>query len=87
MRFVNASPLGITKVDGDGHITHTNTQAREIFRASQEEPTSLTHSDTQFRIEDLEGNQIPDKELPFQGILATGKPITNPRLLPSYTKG
>lgn len=77
MRVLNANPSGITMVNADGTITYVNKRAEELLGLTQEELTNLTYNDKEFQIEDLEGNSIPDTELPFQIILSTGAPISD----------
>jgi two-component system CheB/CheR fusion protein len=77
MRVLDANPSGITMVNAEGHITYTNKRGEEILGVSREKLASLSYNDLHFHIEDLEGNEIPDDQLPFQQILRTGSSISD----------
>ncbi|MFW6328803.1 MAG: chemotaxis protein CheB [Alkalispirochaetaceae bacterium] len=75
MRILDGSPAAITMVDSTGRITYANQRGEEILGLRRGELDSFAYNDERFRIEDLTGEAIPDEELPFRRILATGEPI------------
>jgi len=78
-RVMETSPVGITIVDRDGQITFANEQAQQIFGLTRDSIVQRTYNASEWRITDYEGNPFPNEQLPFQQVLATGKPVFNVR--------
>ncbi len=70
-------PTGIVILDKEGKITYANYRVENILGLSKNEITQLTYNAPKWEITDLEGNIVPDAELPFAKAIETRKAIDN----------
>ncbi|RLM59761.1 response regulator [Halobellus sp. Atlit-31R] len=68
-------PTAITRVDRDGEIVFANERAQSNLGYEPSEVTERTYNDPRWEIRDLDGDPIPDEELPFRQVLQSGEPI------------
>jgi PAS domain S-box-containing protein len=73
------SPAGITAVDLEGQISFANARAEQVLGLTRDEITQLAYNAPEWRITDYDGNPLPDDELPFRRVVATGKPVFDVR--------
>ncbi len=86
-RLMETSPLGITVVDRAGQITFANRPAEQILGLSRDEITARTYNDPGWQITDEQGGPIPDADLPFAQVMATGEPVYNARHAITWADG
>jgi len=68
-------PTAITRVNRDGEIVFANERAQSNLGFEPNEVTERTYNDSKWEIRDLDGDPIPDEELPFQQVLQSGERI------------
>lgn len=78
-RFTDVSPVGITVVNRDGHITFANIRAEQILGLSKDDITQRTYNAPEWHITDYEGHPFPDDQLPFVQVMQTGAPVFDVR--------
>lgn len=69
------SPVGITVVNLEGRIIFANYWAEQVLGLTRDEITKRAYNAPEWHITDYEGNAISDKKLPFNMVLATGRPV------------
>ncbi|PEN14834.1 hypothetical protein CRI94_00620 [Longibacter salinarum] len=74
-RIYDTSAAGITIVDSDGAITKANKRAEQILGLSQSEVTHRAYNDPAWNLKTIDGEPIPENEIPFAVIKRTGKPV------------
>lgn len=74
-QIMNTSPVGITLVNRDGLITFANAKAQQIMGIPSDEITKLLYNDPKWKINDFNGNPLPDKRLPFAVVMQTRQPV------------
>jgi diguanylate cyclase (GGDEF)-like protein/PAS domain S-box-containing protein len=74
------SPVGILALDCSGRITFANAFAETVLGLARERITERCYNAPDWHISDLAGNPIPDEEMPFRRVLATGRPVRHQRL-------
>ncbi|MEF8937486.1 MAG: ATP-binding protein [Halovenus sp.] len=68
-------PTAIVRVDRSGEIAFVNDRARSILGFDGDGPLERTYDDPDWESRDLDGEPIPDEELPFRRVLASGEPV------------
>jgi PAS domain S-box-containing protein len=74
-RITDTSPAGIMLVSRQGRIVFANACAERILGLAKEQITGRAYSAPEWHITDYEGHPLPDEQLPFAIILASGKPV------------
>ncbi|MBU1777873.1 MAG: PAS domain-containing protein, partial [Gammaproteobacteria bacterium] len=74
-RIMVTSPVGIAVVNKDGQVTFANPQAEKIMGLSKEEITQRSYNAPGWHITAFDGGPLPDEELPFSRVMATGQPV------------
>jgi PAS domain-containing protein len=64
--LVQTVPTAIVRVDPTGEVAFANDRARSILGFDDDQPLERTYDDPDWEIRDLDGEPIPDEELPFQ---------------------
>jgi PAS domain S-box-containing protein len=77
--IAETSPVGITIVDKNGHITYANNRAEGILGLTKNRITELQYDSPAWKITDYNGGPFPKKELPFAKVMETGQPVYNVR--------
>jgi PAS domain S-box-containing protein len=74
-QILKTVPGCVVEVDGDGRFVYANRRAEEVLGLNQSEVTSRAYNDPEWEIRDLQGDPIPDEELPFRRVLDSGAPV------------
>ena len=69
------SPIGIVVVDGDGDVIRVNEAAEAELGLERSEIVSRTYDDPDWVAVDVDGEPIPDADLPAGRVLRTGDPV------------
>ncbi|MEF8974496.1 MAG: PAS domain-containing protein [Haloarcula sp.] len=72
-------PSCVVQLDRDGQFVFANQRAVDVLGLSQSEVEDRTYNDPEWEIRDLDGDPIPDAELPFRQVLDTGDPLYDAR--------
>ena len=75
----DTSPVGIVVVDADGDIIRANRAAEAELGLTRSEIVSRTYADPDWEAFDLDGEPVPDAELPAGRVLRTGEPVEDYR--------
>jgi PAS domain S-box-containing protein len=68
-------PGCVVQLDTDGQFVYANRRAKEVLGLEQSEVTDRTYNDPEWDIQDLDGDSIPDEELPFRRVVDSGEPV------------
>jgi PAS domain S-box-containing protein len=68
-------PVGVVFVAADGKVTFANEAARALFQVGPDDPFERTFDDPAFRIEAMDGGELPPDEYPFTQVRTTGQPV------------
>jgi PAS domain S-box-containing protein len=68
-------PGCVVQLDTEGRFVFANDRATEVLGLEGSAVTERTYNDPEWRIRDLNGDPIPDEELPFRQVLETGEPL------------
>jgi len=77
--IMETSPVGITTVDENGHITYANSRAEQIFGLTKNEITARNYNAPLWNITDPDGGPFPEEKLPFHLVRATMQTVYNAR--------
>lgn len=70
-------PGCVVQLDADGRFTFATDRVIEVLGRDEDEVSALTYNDPTWRLTDLDGDPIPDEELPFRTVRDTGAPVFN----------
>ncbi len=73
------SPAGILVTDCEGQVTFANARAEQVLGLSSTEISQRSYNAPEWRITDYEGHPFPNKDLPFQRVMRTSKPVFDVR--------
>ncbi|MFB6150874.1 MAG: PAS domain S-box protein [Haloarculaceae archaeon] len=68
-------PVGVTILDAGGEFVRANRRAEEVLGLTESEITDRTYNDPEWEIVDADGDPVPDEDLPFSRVMATGEPV------------
>ena len=71
----DASPAAIVMLDAQGQFTMASSRAEDILGLTPSAVKERSYNDPEWAITDLTGAPIPDEELPFAHVMATGEPV------------
>ena len=74
-QIVDTVPTAVTQANRQGEIIYANQRAQEHLGLEPSDVTSRTYNDPQWEITDLDGDPLPDEELPFTRVMNTGEPV------------
>ncbi|HEQ71158.1 MAG TPA: PAS domain S-box protein, partial [Spirochaetia bacterium] len=74
-RIMETSPVCIVTTNRQGKITFANSAAERVLGLSKENITDRVYNDPRWRITDMDGQPIPDEELPFQRVMRAKKTV------------
>lgn len=74
-QILKAVPTCVVRVDNDGQFLYANQRAEEVLGLKPANVAERTYNDPKWQITDLEGDVIPDEELPFRQVYDSGEPI------------
>ena len=74
-QMLKTVPSCVVQLDHEGRFVFANDRAVEVLGLSESALTDRTFSDPEWRITDLDGDPIPEAELPFRRVRDTGDPL------------
>ncbi|PRO66133.1 sensor domain-containing diguanylate cyclase [Alkalicoccus urumqiensis] len=74
-KIIETVPAGITLLDEEGNIVFANKMAEQILGIHKSALASMKYNDPGFSITSIDGNAIPEKELPFSRVMETEEPV------------
>ena len=78
-QILKTVPSCVVQLDHDGQFVFANQRAVDVLGLSQSALKERTYNDPEWDIRDLDGNPIPDADLPFRQVLETGQPLHDAR--------
>ncbi|RLM97191.1 PAS domain S-box protein [Haloarcula sp. Atlit-7R] len=78
-QILKTVPSCVVQLDRDGQFVFANQRAVDVLGLSQSAVKDRAYNDPKWDIRDLDGNPIPDAELPFRQVLETGQPLADAR--------
>jgi len=70
-------PSCVVQLNPDGQFIFANDRAETVLGLDKDDLEYRAYNDPEWDIRDLDGNPIPDGELPFRQVLQTGEPVRN----------
>ncbi|MXR50253.1 PAS domain S-box protein [Halovenus sp. WSH3] len=74
-QILKTVPACVVELDDNGEFIYANQRATEVLGLQRSEVTERTYNDPEWEIRDLDGDPIPDEQLPFQQVWRTGEPL------------
>lgn len=74
-RILETSPAAIVFCNTDGEFVEASGRAEEILGLEKDEVTTRAYNDPEWRIRTPDGEPMPEDELPFARVMATGEPV------------
>lgn len=74
-QILKTVPGCVVKLDTTGRFTYANQRAEDVLGLERSAVTERTYDDPEWNITDLDGNPIPEEELPFRRVLDTGESL------------
>ena len=74
-RILETSPVAIAVFNPEGEFVQASGRAEEMIGLERDEITDRTYNDPAWDVTTPEGEPIPDEELPFARVMATGEPV------------
>lgn len=68
-------PACVVRINYDGQFTYANQRAEEVLGLEPDAVSERTYNDPEWDITDLDGNPIPDEQLPFRQVRDSGESI------------
>lgn len=78
-RMLEAVPSSIIQVNSDGEFIFANNRAEQVLGLEKSALTDRTYNDPEWEIRDMDGNRLPEEELPFRVVKDTGEPVRDIR--------
>ena len=78
-RILDTSPEGTVQFNRKGEIVFADRQAEELLGLTKASSGRI-YDPPAFQLLDLDGDPLPEKELPFRRVLATGQAVSEARL-------
>jgi len=79
-RLVETSPNAILRLDGEGTFVQINGRTEEVLGHRGEDLLGRTYDALEWRIESLDGEPLPEEQIPLSQVLDTGKPVSDKEL-------
>ncbi|MFC6722646.1 PAS domain S-box protein [Halobacteriaceae bacterium SHR40] len=74
-QILKTVPSCVVQLDRDGRFIFANDRAVEVLGLQQTELMDRAYNDPEWEISDLDGNPIPDDQLPFRQVRDTGQSL------------
>jgi diguanylate cyclase (GGDEF)-like protein/PAS domain S-box-containing protein len=74
-RILETNVSAITVVDAEGRIVFANPAAERVHGVRRDGITDRTFDDPDWWITDLEGEPLPEEQLPFRRVMDSGQPV------------
>ena len=78
-RIAETSPVGIVAMSAQGEFTFANAAAERVLGMSRDEVRARTYTTPDWRITDRDGGPVPEEELAFSRVRASGQPVHDVR--------
>lgn len=78
-QLLEKGPVGITHVNLKGEIVNANDESARLLGYPKNRIPGRKHNDPTFRITDLDGNPLPESELPFRKVMESGSAVQDVR--------
>jgi|GEM_PF-335711 len=72
-------PSCVVQLNREGEFVYANDRAKEVLGLVDSELAGRSYDDPAWQIRDLDGNPVPDAELPFRRVIDTASPVRNAR--------
>ncbi|MFB6211861.1 MAG: PAS domain S-box protein [Halobacteriales archaeon] len=76
-QILKTVPACVVQLDANGEFVFANDRAEDVLGLTESKLTERTYNDPEWGIKDLDGDPIPDEDLPFRQVQDTGEPITD----------
>lgn len=86
-QLLKAVPTCVVRVDSDGQFLFANQRAEQVLGLKPANVANRTYNDSKWQITDLEGNVIPDEDLPFRQVYDSGDSIYGYRHIIEWPDG
>lgn len=80
-------PACIVQLNLSGEFIFANDRAEEVLGLEPDDVTKREYNDPEWNIRDLNGDLIPDDELPFRRVADTGEPVCDVRHIIEWPDG
>ncbi|MEF8795628.1 MAG: PAS domain S-box protein [Salinivenus sp.] len=74
-RILETSPAAITVLDPDGNFIEASGRAQDVLGLEKDAVTDRAFNDPEWRLRRPDGQPMPEEELPFRRVMATGAPV------------
>jgi len=74
-RIMGAVPSCVVQLDRNGEFVFANDRAKQVLGLERDAVTDRAYNDPEWQIKNLDGEPIPDGDLPFERVLETGEPV------------
>jgi PAS domain S-box-containing protein len=75
VQMVETAPRGVLLMNREGQITFANDQVQGILGLEVDEIVGRPHNEPDWQVADEAGRPLPDEQLPFSRVMATGQPV------------
>ena len=76
-QILTTVPSCVVQLDTDGNFVFANERAETVLGLGRSAVAGRRYDDPEWEIRDLEGDPIPDADLPFRRVLDTAAPVRN----------
>jgi len=80
-------PACVVQLNPAGEFIFANERAEEVLGLEPDDVTDRRYNDPEWNIRDLDGDVIPDDELPFRRVADTGEPLYDVRHIIEWPDG
>jgi PAS domain S-box-containing protein len=74
-QILKSVPACVVQLNTSGEFVFANQRAEEVLGLNPTDVTGLEYNDPEWNLRDLDGNPLPDDELPFRKVCDTGEPV------------
>ena len=78
-RIVESGPVGMAMMDREGRIVVANSRCEQTLQLTRDPSGAQAYEAPRWKITDYAGHPIPEGELPFERVRATGQPVRDVR--------
>lgn len=86
-QILKTVPACVAQLNPSGEFVFANDRAEEVLGLEPDDVTDRAYNDPDWKIKDLDGNPIPDEELPFRRVADTGTPLYDVRHIIEWPDG
>ena len=86
-QILKTVPSCVVRLDHEGRFVFANDRAVEVLGLEETDLTDRAYNDPDWQITDLQGNPIPEEELPFRQVRDSGEPLYGFRHTISWPDG